>query len=337
MGATPKKARSAHPHSAATCATLVAFLMGCRGPGGSTDATSQVASAPALPSPARLSGAEPPQPLAKIDWIDLGAGRFALRANDTVALSAGARLEGREADGTFAPVPLETRLYLGGDCTRERAAANCRTLRAGDVIVPAAWDGSSCAGSCCPVRDEDPRYSGSFRWVISACGTPSSTRSASPEFALPGRYRELYRIRAAAHLQSANVAQLDPRSADDGVVADPDRIAGHATFSAEVPLSDELVRELAQWLSGPGFKDDVLRRCKRANAFGFRGVRRAASLELTEVTEIAIDLHCSSVAVVYEEGGVRRRMDAFFDPSRRVLMSILERALPGASANGKRR
>ena len=111
----------------------------------------------------------------------------------------------------------------------------------------------------------------------------------------------------------------------------PDRIAGYATVSTEIPLSEPLVTELAQWLSGPGFKDDVLRRCKRANAIGFRGVRRAPGLDLNEATEVAVDLHCNSIAVVYQEGAVRRRMDAFFDPSRPVLMGILERAKEGAT------
>jgi hypothetical protein len=280
----------------------------------------------------------PAQPAAHIDWIDLGAGRFALRADQPVALAAEVELEQKLASGTFAPVVLDVALPLAGDCAPRAARASCRTLTTGELVLPGAWDGSSCAGPCCPATPADPRHSGTFRWVVSGCPTSGgsgsapalSARSPSPDFALPSGYRALYRSRAAAHLRGASVARIDALSADDGATPSPDRIAGHATLGAEVQLDEPLVGELSQWLSGPGFEDDVLRRCKRADAFGFRGVRRAPGVDLEEDTEIAIDLHCSSIAVIYREGAIRRRMDAFFDPSRAIILSILERALPGA-------
>lgn len=318
--------QNARSHTTGSRAIALAFLASCRAPGGGTEAVTS--GAPAVD--ARPLAAPPPT----VDWIDLGVGRFAVRATTSISLAADAQIQKKTAAGSFAAVSLEPGFRLTDECGKPTGGSDCRTLSAGEVIVPAAWDGADCAGACCPTRDADPLHPGVHRWVVSGCPTSASSASTplweSPEFTIPSLYRVLYRARAAAHLHTARVARLDALSDDEADTTSPDRIAGYATIAAEVPLSEQLVSELAQWLSGPGFKDDVLRRCKRANAFGFRGVRRAPGLDLNEATEIAVDLHCNSIAVVYQEGAMRRRMDAFFDPSRPVLQDILERALPAA-------
>jgi hypothetical protein len=199
------------------------------------------------------------------------------------------------------------------------------------VIVPPAWDGSNCAGPCCPERTEDPRHFGVYRWLISNCS--ASVHWESPLFTMPSKRNALYRIRAAMHLSGVSVAQLDALSAEESIAASPDRIAGYSLAGPELPLSAPLVSELAHWLGGPGFKDDVLRRCKRGKAFGFRGVRRAPGHDLAEDTELALDLNCNSIALVYQEGAVRRRMDSFFDPSRPVMLHLLEQVVPAAFAS----
>jgi hypothetical protein len=95
------------------------------------------------------------------------------------------------------------------------------------------------------------------------------------------------------------------------------------------------VGALARWLAGSGFDDEVVRRCKRADAFGFRVVRKPTELA-PEVTEVAVDLNCNSIGVVYQEGEQRLRSDAFFDASREELIAILNSAMPSAGRSSAR-
>lgn len=100
----------------------------------------------------------------------------------------------------------------------------------------------------------------------------------------------------------------------------------------EVALSGADAKMLADWLKSPGFEDDVLRRCRRGQSFGFRITRRAPGAE-PETSEVAIDLGCNSIGLLNQEGAVERRSDAFFDRSRAELLSLLRRVHPQSASS----
>jgi hypothetical protein len=181
----------------------------------------------------------------------------------------------------------------------------------------------------------EPRPGAVYRFVILPCDEPKM-RWPGPEFELPTSSKALYRARSAARVESATVMQLNALDAVDDLAPDAGRVAGVAVArGTEALLSSDGVAALARWLAGPGFDDQVVRRCKRADAFGFRVVRKPTELA-PEVTEVAVDLNCNSIGVVYQEGEKRLRSDAFFDASREALIAILNSAMPGAVRSSAR-
>jgi hypothetical protein len=148
---------------------------------------------------------------------------------------------------------------------------------------------------------------------------------------MPRTSGALVRLRAASHVTRALLTTLDSGDVVDSVDPSEDRLAGVRRVGDEVVLPPALVAELADWLRQPqGFDDRVVRRCERQNGFGFRLVREVSGLE-AEVSEIAIDLNCNSIAIVNQEGERRRRADAFFDTSRPAALALLRAAMPGSA------
>src|SRR5690606_19084892 len=111
----------------------------------------------------------------------------------------------------------------------------------------------------------------------------------SPDFRLPASINAMYRARAALHLESATAARLHALDVVDDLAVNGRRIAGFAVVNgSEVELPRDRVLALARWLTGDGFDDRVVRRCKRADAYGFRAVRKVPGGG-NERTELAID------------------------------------------------
>jgi hypothetical protein len=167
-----------------------------------------------------------------------------------------------------------------------------------------------------------------YRLVASGCG--GRGQWVSPDFTMPASINALYRARSAAQLEAATVARLHALDVVEDIAVSEQRLAGFAVESgSEVALPGDQVAPLARWLESDGFDDRVVRRCKRADAYGFRAVRKLPGGG-EEGTEIAVDFNCNSVAVVHDESGKRLRSDAFFDASRAALIEIVKSAMPGA-------
>ncbi len=308
----------------------VVVLLGCRSQAGAPETAPTSGSGAAAP----LVGADPAVPSGTsgaLEITPLGPGRFALRSAGSLELSASARIERRTTAGAYEPVALAGGFRLSEVCdTGGSPASDCITLGAGETRVPGAWNGGACAGPCCPSgAPQSAPSEGVYRLVASGCGARGG-QWVSPDFTLPLSINALYRARAAAQLEVATVARLHALDVVEDIAESEQRIAGFAVESgSEVALAGDRVAALARWLTGDGFDDRVVRRCKRAEAYGFRAVRKLPGGG-DERTEIAVDFNCNSVAVVHDESGKSLRSDAFFDASREALIELVKSAMPGA-------
>jgi hypothetical protein len=301
-------------------------LLGCRSQAGTPETAPTSGSAAAEP----LEVVHPVEPPGTLEIAPLGPGRFALRSAGSVEVSASARIERRTTAGAYELVALSGGFPLSEVCnTGGPPASDCITLGAGETRVPGAWNGGPCAGACCPSgAPQSAPSEGVYRLVASGCGGRGG-QWMSPDFMLPPSTNALYRARAAAQLEAATVARLHALDVVEDIAASEQRVAGFAVKSgSEVALAGDQVAALARWLTGDGFDDRVVRRCKRADAYGFLAVRKLPDGD--ERTEVAVDFGCNSVAVVYDESGKRLRSDAFFDASREELIEIVKSAMPGA-------
>jgi hypothetical protein len=324
------------PGRIAILAQVLLFLgasplgFGCRSQGSPDAVAAREAPSSEVVGATEPAGPSSRSPVGALDIIDLGPGRFAVRANTLLQLASMATLERRTGSNGFVAVPLEGGFSLTESCEKPASpASGCRTLRAGEVLALLGWDGGNCAGPCCPSPAAAPTQSGAYRLVISQCGDPN-VRWTGPEFSLPRTTNAIYRARAAVLIESASVMQLRALDVVADLAPDPGRVAGVAIVAGtEVALNSEGVSALGRWLGGAGFDDRVVRRCKRGDAFGVRIVRKPPGLD-PELTEVAVDLSCNSLAVVHQEGLRRSRFDSFFDASREELVQILKNAMPKA-------
>jgi hypothetical protein len=177
-----------------------------------------------------------------------------------------------------------------------------------------------------------PNASGPFGVVLQACrGDP--TRCSSEPTELPATLGALERGRAGSALVRRMVTGADPGDLSEPGLEVSGRIADLAvTPGSEANLAPAALEGLGRWLrSSEGFDEVVARRCKRADAFGFRLWRQVPPLDV-QGTELTVDFHCHSLVVVDPVGRQREVRGAHFDgPPRRPA-----HAPPRRPARGRR-
>jgi hypothetical protein len=141
----------------------------------------------------------------------------------------------------------------------------------------------------------------------------------------------LERLRAAANIEKASVFRLEPpgpRDARDESTVDPSMIIGRPIVAgSEATLSPELVSLLGEWLGNPaGFNSTLIRRCLGGDRYGFRLTRNVSHVG-REVTEVALELRCNTIAIANQEGTLRPEAYAYFDESRAALLALLRHAV----------
>jgi hypothetical protein len=96
---------------------------------------------------------------------------------------------------------------------------------------------------------------------------------------------------------------------------------------SEAPLSPELVSRLGEWLGNPGgFNNVFIRRCETGDRYGFRLTRNVPHVG-RELTELAIELRCNTMAIANQEGTLRPEVYTYFDESRAALIALLRQAM----------
>jgi hypothetical protein len=96
---------------------------------------------------------------------------------------------------------------------------------------------------------------------------------------------------------------------------------------SEAKLSPELGSQLGEWLGNPnGFNNILMRRCEGGDRYGFRLTRNVPHVG-REVTELAIELRCNTIAIANQEGALRPEAHSYFDESRAALLALLRQAV----------
>jgi hypothetical protein len=262
-------------------------------------------------------------------------GQFVLHANAAIKIATKALIERRSNDGRWtAYEDLEQgKGYRLMEACSDGDVPPCRTLAAGEVLVPEPWSGYGCSAQCNQRCDKNAFSPGAHRLIVSTCDDAESRYEGLP-FEIPPTPMVLARQRAASNVVRATVVRLDPRRAkDDGEVRSADRRAGFAVVAGtEKELEVDGRSELLKWLRGQagfedGFDDTRRRGCKSDHLVGFLLTSSAAPGRET-TAEIALDFACNYMTVIHEQGGRRETTLSFFERSRSVILGIASRGLP---------
>jgi hypothetical protein len=249
-------------------------------------------------------------------------------------------LERRSDDGSWISVPFRLRR----ECEPAAGAESrkCVDLLPGQAYVALSWSGAEC-GPCCYSDTPVPVAPGAYRLAPRACsgdgagwaGPPFDVPESMSGFQPGARLRPsnvvLERLRAAANIEKASVFRLEPpgpRDARDESTVDSSMIIGRPIVAgSEGTLSPEVVVLLGEWLGNPaGFNSTLMRRCLGGDRYGFRLTRNVPRVG-REVTEVAIELRCNTIAIANQEGTLRPRVYAYFDESRAALLALLRQAV----------
>ena len=313
----------------AFCAACALVCFACRAlPGAGKAAPSAGVSATSTASLAG-SGVHTPIGPALVIGND-GPGSFTLRATRAVPIATIARLERHNADGTWSadPVPEGSPGYLLSESCSAAPPPACRSLVAGDTLLPVAWSGDNCAGQCGKPCWPYQFQSGTHRLVVSSCATPPEQFAGAP-FEMPSTIQALARLRAASAITHVRAARVDFDRFELGAKAlAPGQIAGLKEMrGTSHELDPELSAELLQWLrANDGFNDFVAKRCAPTVGAGFVLTREAANAGRTgQRTELSVDIGCRRLNLV-QEG--EELSSSYFDPSAEVLFGILRRIFP---------
>ena len=258
-----------------------------------------------------------------------GPGRFALHAAQSVQVATAARLERRNADGTWVadPVPDGTRGYVLSESCSASPPPACRSLLAGETLRPVAWSGDECAAQCGKPCWPERFQSGVHRLVVTSCTAPHE-RFEGPMFEMPSSGKALARLRAAADVAHVRAARVDGILELGATASAPGHIAGLREISGtSQELSAELTAELLQWLrSKDGFNDLVAKRCAPSVRVGFVFTREGPSAGgNAQRTDVSVDLNCRALNMVQNS---EELSSSYFDPSYQELFSILSRIFP---------
>jgi hypothetical protein len=141
----------------------------------------------------------------------------------------------------------------------------------------------------------------------------------------------LERLRAAANIEKASVFRLEPPGPRDAIETSPvDQfmIVGRPIVTGtEATLSPDLVLLLGEWLGNPaGFNSTMVRTCDGGDRYGFRLTRNVPHVG-REVTEVAMELRCNTLAIANQEGTLRPEVYSYFDESRAALLTLLRQGV----------
>jgi hypothetical protein len=290
--------------------------------------------APAAPS--GTPSVVPVAPLASaVAVVALGPGQYGVTARSPIALSRRVQVQTRSSDGAWHAVEPGGALDWSTGCAPpEPAAPPCVELAAEHAQILPAWSGLACGADPAPSPrpPTTPIAAGPLRVVVQACdGDPTHWPSEPTE--LPASLGALERARAGSALVRGIVAGANPGDFSEPGLEVSGRIADLAVIpGVEANLSAAALDGLGRWLRSPeGFDEAVARRCKRANAFGFRLWRQVPPFA-SQVTELTVDFHCHSLVVVNQVGREREVSGAYFDALRGDLLALVRGALPEAAA-----
>lgn len=285
--------------------------------------------------------APPPAPEpARVKVFNVAPGRFVLEADAPTQVLADGALERRSDDSSWVPVPFRLRRECAPAAGSEWP--QCINLLPGQSYVALSWSGADC-GPCCYSDTPVPVEPGLYRLAPRACngdnagweGPAFDLAEAMSSFQPGARLRPsnvvLERLRAAANIEKASVFKLErpgPRDAIEAAPVDPSMIVGRPIVAgSEGTLSPELVVLLGEWLGNPaGFNSTLIRRCLGGDRYGFRLTRNVSHVG-REVTEVALELRCNTIAIANQEGTLRPEAYAYFDESRAALLALLRQAV----------
>ena len=305
------------------------FCFSCRAPEAGRIAPSSAVSAKASASSAFASSPTAVGPALLVTNPEPGA--FALRATRPVQVATSSRLERRNADGTWVPVPVseDSPGYLLRESCSAPSPPACLSLGAGETLLPVAWSGDDCAVQCGKPCWPEQFRSGTHRLVVTSCASPQE-QFEGPAFEMPSSSKALGRLRAATgvtHVRAVRVDGVGIRL-EPATGSAPERVAGLKEISGTShELGPELTAELLQWLRAEGgFNDLVARRCLPGISVGFVFSHEAASASKPAMrTELSVDIGCWALNIV-------RNGEEFsfshFDPSYEPLFGILRRVFP---------
>ncbi|HET7544024.1 MAG TPA: hypothetical protein VFK05_29335 [Polyangiaceae bacterium] len=255
-------------------------------------------------------------------------GAFSVRAVRPVQVATAAQLEQRTADGSWVQVHSSPGAagYLLSETCSPIPPSPCRSLSAGETLVPVPWSGDECGVQCGKPCEPEARFlSGVHRLVVTDC-LPPHERYEGPPFEMPSSARALARLRIT-DVEQVRAARLEEKGFRlTAGVTEPGRIAGLKEISGTSrELSAELLAELMAWLHAEsGFNDRVMKRCPPGITVGFVLTHKGRGGTAPR-TDLDVDLGCSALDIV--QNGEQISF-AYFDPSRERLFSILRRVFP---------
>jgi hypothetical protein len=238
-------------------------------------------------------------------------------------------LERRNADGTWIPDPVSEgapSYLLHESCSA--TPPPCRSLVAGETLLPLAWSGDECAPQCGKQCWPERFQSGTHRLVVMSCATPPE-RFEGPPFEMPASYKALARLRAATDVAHARAARVESSGFKLGATASaPGHIAGLKEISGTSrDLDSELTAELLIWLRAEGgFNDQLAKRCASNVSVGIVLSHEEASTAVSAArTDLEVDVSCMALNMI--ENG-EELSSSYFDPSYKPIFSILRRLFP---------
>lgn len=315
---------------------LACLVASCAGERRNSGAETELA-----PQPQPPAETTPPAPKpAGVKVFNVAPGRFVLEADAPTQVIADGALERRSDDGSWLPVPFRLRRECAPAAAAEQS--KCIDILPGQPYVALSWNGDDCRPCC---YSDTPVFlvPGVYRLAPRACGgdsggwegptfdVPESRLVFQSGNPVPPRNFDLERLRAAANIESGSVFKLErpgPRDAIEKVPVDPAMIVGRPIVpGSEAPLSPELVSRLEEWIGNPtGFNNIFIRRCSWSDRYGFRLTRKVPHVG-REVTELAIELSCNTIAIANQEGTLRPEVYTYFDESRAELLALLRQAV----------
>ena len=261
--------------------------------------------------------------------VNADPGAFTLRAARALEVLTVARIERRNADGSWTEALSANGApgYQLNETCSAVPSPPCRSLSAGETLVPVPWTGDDCGAQCGqPCEPEEHYQSGPHRLVVTACAAPHE-RFEGAAFEMPATSQALARLRAASDVEQVRAVRLDSRNFrfTPGVI-EPGRIGGLKEISGTTQeLSPELTVELLQWLRAEtGFNDHVQGRCVAGLSVGFVLTHKPVA-GTRQRTELSVDADCRSLGI-YRNG--EDISGTHFDPSRERFFDIFRRVFP---------
>lgn len=259
---------------------------------------------------------------------NLTPGEFVLTASETTELNNIATIASMpdsadplRARSTNRGMPFALSNSRGSDSTTA-----CLTIPEERPIFTQRWNGFPCKQGC----DKDARSrnfrTGTFRLLVSPCGSQNEQPVGGSAFIMPTKPDMLQRWRATSGVISATIFSLQPAARTDSV---GDRLAGFLIApNTARSLSPDAQEALLRWLRNEhGFANNVARRCRARQSYGFL-LEQGFSRGFHGSTEIAVDLYCNTLVLKrFAPDGSIEEHYAVFDQLRQELIEIIDQAL----------